>query len=87
VSSPPQVLDCNDYVVVNGSRKMRQTTDRDSPPVRGQVPHFVNLLFGRKLFGQVFILQTVLDRASFNHYRQKIIPPNNVQKKIGTKRL
>ena len=38
VSSPPQVLDCNEYVI---NRKMRQPTDRDSPPVRGQLDYDV----------------------------------------------
>ena len=38
VSSPPQVLDCNDFVV---TRKMRQPNDRDSPPVRGQLDYDV----------------------------------------------
>ena len=36
VSSPPQILDCNEYVVVG---KMRKPTDRDSPPVRGQLDY------------------------------------------------
>ena len=32
MSSPPQILDCNEYQI-----KMRQPADRDSPPVRGQL--------------------------------------------------
>ena len=39
VSSPPQILDCTDYLVVGNKMRQPVAADRDSPPVRGQLDY------------------------------------------------